>query len=284
MASGGSEAKTNAHGMDKQIWARLNAKFDPERAQNALNWVCEVTGEGDPTGDFGEVLRNGYLISKMILIIDPDVKKRIKKRRWKPKNTKLPFPAREQIEMFSKACKACGVRETDVFTSQDLWEQENLNNVVNTLYALNAQAVDMDCFDGPFIEDGYATAQKNERNFTEAELRASRAAVPKWATGSIATETGSRLDGAGIVKTAGNEEWVASNEVSQWAKGSIATNTGSRLDGAGIIKNAGTEDWTPSNEQSRWTQGSINNQERNTFDAHGIVKTGGVVQRGNRRK
>lgn len=276
MASGGSEAKTNAHGMDKEIWARINAKWDPQRGSNALNWVCEVTGEGDPSGEFGEELRNGYLLAKLILTIDPTVKNKIKKKRWKPKNTKMAFPAREQIELFGKSCKALGMPNTDVFTSQDLWEQENLNNVVNTIYALNAIAVDLDCFDGPYLADGFVHAQENKRNFTAEELKRSGAAVPKWNTGSIARDTGARLDGAGIVKTAGNEDWVASNETSKWAQGSIAHNTGNRLDGAGIVKNAGNEDWVASTEVPKWNQGSNdNNRNNNDFDSYGIVRQTG---------
>ena len=60
----------------------------------------------------------------------------------------MPFKARENIELFGKACVVWGMKQNDVCTSQDLYEGENLNNVVNTLYSLNAVAQKLKSFDG----------------------------------------------------------------------------------------------------------------------------------------
>ena len=44
--------------------------------------------------------------------------------------------------------------------------------------------------------------------------------MSKWAEGSIQHNTAGSLDGTGIVKTAGNEGYKASSELSSWEKGS----------------------------------------------------------------
>jgi len=266
-----SQAKLNPHGMDREIWDRINAKFDPVRAQSALQWIYAVTQE-DPSefgDDFGTALRNGYLIAKLILTIDPTVKAKIKKKRWKAKKTNMSFPAREQIEIFGKACKALGMRQTDVFTSQDLYEGENLNNVVNTLYSLNALAQNFDGFNGPYIDGGFALAQENRREFTEEQIRAGRNIVPRWNTGSIQVESGPRLDSSGIVKTAGNEDWVANNSVPAWNRGGVKVATQPRLDSMGILKTAGSEDWVASSDVPRMNRGTINHSSQG-LDSYGV--------------
>lgn len=44
----------------------------------------------------------------------------------------------ENIAAFQNACKALGVRESDVFQTVDLWERRNLNQVTNCLSALGS--------------------------------------------------------------------------------------------------------------------------------------------------
>ena len=67
---------------------------------------------------------------------------------------------------------------------------------------------------------------------------------------------GPQLDGAGIVKTAGNEDWRDTGGVSKWSQGSVQVDSGPQLDGAGIIKTAGSEDWRDTGGVSKWSQGS----------------------------
>merc|ERR1711879_99947 len=113
------------------------------------------------------------------------------------------------------------MKETDVFTSQDLFEQENLNQVVSTLYALNSIAMqfkNQGKYSGPLIKGGYAQAKESKRNFTEEQLRKGQNVVPFASRGAIARDTGGKLDSAGVVKTAGTENWKISNEQSAWSK------------------------------------------------------------------
>jgi len=225
-----SAAKTNSHGMDKEIWKKLDGKFDPDRAKNALAWVLEVTGEtydlkpdGKFSDQFGAALKDGYLVAKLAKKIDSGIVKKLGKKKWVPKHTTQPFKARENIELFGKACMIYGMKNTDVCTSQDLYNLENLNNVVNTLYSLSAQAQKLSTFNGPYIADGFSHSTENKRVFSQEVLNAGKNAIPMLNQGSVKVDTSGRLDSAGIVKTAGNEDWVADTTSTTFTSmGSIA--------------------------------------------------------------
>merc|ERR1719193_273931 len=74
----------------------------------------------------------------------------IQPKSCRPKKSKAPFVQRENICQYLDSCKAYGMRETDVFVSQDLFEGDNLNNVIVNLFALNTLASKKG-FKGPFI-------------------------------------------------------------------------------------------------------------------------------------
>jgi len=275
--TGQSLAKTNAHGIDKQIWQKIDAKFDPVKAQAALEWILECTGETTDES-FGPALKDGYLLCQLFLFIDPEIfAVKLKKRRFKPKKGQMAFKAREQIELFTRGCKKWGMKDTDTFTSQDLYEQENLNNVVNTLYSLNAKLAQMSSdgkYDGPLIKGGYAHAKEEKRTWTKEQLRKQANAIPFTSRGAIKVDKGPQLDGAGVVKTAGNENWKSSNVQSAWEKGSIAHDNSSKIDGAGVIKTTKEmRNWKPSTVQSAWEKGAIAHDDKTGIDSYGVIKT-----------
>jgi len=270
-------AKTDPKGMNQEIWAAIEAKFDPARALNCLQWIADVTGEEIPeqTGQdsvvhwFAETMKNGYLLSKLILTLDPDVKNRIGKRKWRAKKVKMPFQAMEQIELFGKACKEIGLREQDVCTSQDVWNKENPNQIISTLYALNAEVVQRG-WNGPTISDSFKRAEENIRNFDEETLKGKAAAIPIWNQGSIQVERGPQLDGAGVVKTAGSENWKSSNILSKWEQGSIAHEANPALDK--VIRTAGNEDWVASSEVPQLMKTVQVKSGGQMHDSHGVVR------------
>lgn len=274
--AGKSEKFTNPHGLDRELVNKINAKFDPQKAEEVLTWVLTVTGEARTTNDFGEELKDGYLIMKLITTIDPQILKKAGKKKYKVKHRR-GFQAREQIEIFGKCCMAMGMKQTDVFSTQALFTSEDLNQVVNTLTLLNGIAIRdySKTFTGPFLEGGYKVANENVRDFDEEVLAKGKSAVPIWSQGSLAVDTGSRLDGAGVLKTAGSEGHKISNEVGKWSKGSIHHESDNRLDGAGVLKTAGSEGHKISSTVGKWGQGSIAHESDNRLDGAGVIKTAG---------
>jgi len=258
-----SEAKLNSKGLDGALWKKIDAKFDSEVAKNVLLWIQNVTGEDLEipntvgTDEFLDILGNGYFLCRMAETIDPECWIKSKQRRFKVKKKGNAFVFRNQISVCTKALRNFGMKETDLFTSQDLYSRENPNTVCVCLMQLNAKLHNYDGFDGPYMDGGFKASTENKRVFSEEVIRKGKQAVPQWSKGSLAVKGGPQLDGAGIVKTAGNEDWRDTGGVSKWSQGSVQVDSGPQLDGAGIIKTAGSEEWRDTGGVSKWSQGSI---------------------------
>jgi len=273
-----SEAKLNSKGLDGALWKKIDAKFDSEQAYKCLHWVKEVTGEdvampsaGEMTVEiFMDALYSGYLLCKLVHKIEPDCWAKVKQRKFKPKKKGGAFVFRNQIEVMTKVMRLLGVKESDVFTSQDLFSKENPNNVVTGIFQLNAAAMKYPTFDGPYMEGGYKAATANKREFSEEVLAKGRAVIPNWSKGSLALKSTPGLDGAGIVKTAGSEDWVSSAAIPAWNKGSIAVAGNKHVDH--IIKNVANDDWNASGEVPKMYQPVKIEEHKSNFDAAGIIK------------
>merc|ERR1711997_384503 len=158
-----------------------------------------------------------------------------------------------------------GIPETDCFETRDLFDQQNLSNVVQTLYAVSAISRKHN-FAGPFIGKKYS--EKNERNFSAEVLAKSKSAVPMMAKGGIAQKT-NNMDGYGIVKTDKSMQ-KPSQVQSAWQKGANAMDK-SGMDGMGIVK-VDNSMQKPSNAQGAWQQGA-NEVDKSGMDSYGIIKT-----------
>lgn len=275
-----SAAKTKAHGLDKALWKKIDGKYDGDQAKSCLLWVKAVTKEDFAipsvvsSDTFFDILFNGYLICKVIEAIEPNCWINIKQKRFKPKKKGNAFVFRNQIEVSTKAMKheQLGLRTGDVFTSQDLYNRENANTVISCIYQLNSAAQKHKVYSGPYLDGGFATAIENKRQFTKEQIRKGASVVPMWNRGALKIEDGPRLDGAGVLMTAGSEDWVASSEIPIWNKGAIAHDGGPRLDSAGVVKTAGNEDWEVSGAVPKLMQTVKIEEKRSNFDAHGVIK------------
>jgi len=129
------------YGLDKDLQDKIAAKYDPKRVAQVSQWIFDVTGK--KVKDFHGDLKSGVKLCRLMNKIQPGSCKKVKV-------SKMPFVQRENLVKYLEACKNYGMRETDVFVSQDLFEGDNLNNVVVNLFALNKLA-QKNGFRGPFI-------------------------------------------------------------------------------------------------------------------------------------
>jgi len=109
--------------------------------KKAKAWIEAVTEEKFMKDRFGESLRSGVLLCKLVNIIEPDSVKRV--------NTfTSPFMQMENINHFLEACEKIGVPIRDLFSTSDLYERRNLGLVAHTIYAL-AKVAEQNGFEGP---------------------------------------------------------------------------------------------------------------------------------------
>jgi len=69
--------------------------------------------------------------------------------------SKIAYRHMENIGQYLKGCKALGVPVTDLFDTPDLYEERNINLVINHVHSLAAFVKKTESlgFSGPFIED-----------------------------------------------------------------------------------------------------------------------------------
>jgi len=121
-----------AYGMDYELQKKMEEKWDPEKAKNAQNWIESLT-KNKFSDTFHNSLKSGVKLCELINVIWPGTIKSISK-------STMPFNQRENIVAYLKACKDKGMRETDLFVTQDLFEGDNLGVVVDNICALGIVA------------------------------------------------------------------------------------------------------------------------------------------------
>lgn len=137
----------------------------PEEEREILKWIEDVMEEPIPKGDYEEVLKNGVVLCKLINKISPGSVKKIKE---KGPN----FMLMENVQAFQEAIKKYGVPDMEIFQTADLFESRNIPQVTLCLYALARQTQNHPEYKGPRL--GPKMATKNERNFTEEDVRKGR--------------------------------------------------------------------------------------------------------------
>jgi len=149
-----------SYGLDADLKKKMAAKLDPDKMAECQEWIESVVGEKFPS-DFQESLKSGVTLCKLLNKIKSGTVENINK-------SKMPFSQRENIENYLKGCKALGMKETDLFVTQNLFEGDNMVVVIDNIYALGALAKKYDGFKGPHI--GIKFADQNVRNFSDEQL------------------------------------------------------------------------------------------------------------------
>ncbi|VDD90696.1 unnamed protein product [Enterobius vermicularis] len=109
------------------------AKFNEEEATNLLQWIADLIKEDiDTTGtfqNFGNTLRDGTVLCKLLNAIQPGTIKKI----MKPMTN---FNCMENINQFCTAVRTFGVKDEETFQSVDLFEARDYFSVCVTLQSL----------------------------------------------------------------------------------------------------------------------------------------------------
>jgi hypothetical protein len=169
------EKEDYSYGLDAEIKQKLAAKFDSNKAAQAQAWLEEVSGVASNGAGFQDYLRNGQVLCKAVNAIKANSVKTI--------NTmKAPFKERENIANYLAACKALGAKDTDLFMTQNLYEDNaNLAPVVDNIFILSALAVKHG-FKGPTI--GVKLSTENKREFSQEVLAAGQSVMSLQTVGS----------------------------------------------------------------------------------------------------
>jgi len=190
--------KGPAFGLSRECQMRSKAKFDPELATAALEWMDEVLEEEEPLLPEGglenqfqvkDILKDGQALCRLMNKLDPD--NQIKKIHQPTK----PFGTRENIEQFLSRARDYGVSEFNLFQGDDLIEGKNIYIVVNCIHAVGAAAQTKEEY--PWQKRiGVKVSTKNERNFSSEVLNKGKTVINlQYGTNKVASQAGMTCPG-----------------------------------------------------------------------------------------
>ncbi|XP_074661027.1 muscle-specific protein 20-like [Tubulanus polymorphus] len=159
--------RTTAHGLTAEARSKIDGKYSIEQEIQAREWIEAIVGEKLTPGATGadnlhEALKDGKMLCKLINILAPGSVKKIN-------DTKMAFKLMENIGNFLTAIERYGVSKTDAFQTVDLYENQNMTQVVLTIHALG-RAAQKNQYAGPVLGPKESVGEKRE--FTEEQLRA----------------------------------------------------------------------------------------------------------------
>eukprot|EP00092_Neocalanus_flemingeri_P017892 GFUD01019358.1.p1 GENE.GFUD01019358.1~~GFUD01019358.1.p1 ORF type:complete len:183 (+),score=47.46 GFUD01019358.1:39-551(+) len=151
------------------------APRNDEQEKEILEWIGSVLGEPLADEDFATVLKDGIILCRLMNKLQPGSVKRVKEKG-------PAFMLMENVQAFLSAAKKYGVPDEEVFQTPDLFEKRNIPQVVLCLFSLGRVTQMHPEYAGPMI--GPKMATRNERNFSEEQIRQGRDATIGLQAGS----------------------------------------------------------------------------------------------------
>lgn len=122
----GAGVTADAAGLDGDLAAKKAAKYDPAVEAEVVKWIQAITGESKGGASAHEWLKNGQVLCKLANKIKPGSVASI--------NTMAtPFKERENITYFQKAMRDAGVPESQLFGTDDLYENQDLGTFMRSV-------------------------------------------------------------------------------------------------------------------------------------------------------
>jgi len=182
--------------MDAELNEKQQQKYDVNAEHEAKVWIEGITGESFGDQSFGDFLKDGQILCKLVNKIRPGSIKKVHKM-------KMPFMQMENICFFLQGARSIGLADHDCFETVDLYEQKDLGIVVQGLHAFG-RAVQKNVVDWSGPKLGVKEADKNVREFTDEQIRAGIGVMPMTSAGSSKTMEKSEIKKQGITFGADN--------------------------------------------------------------------------------
>ena len=167
-------SRPNGFGLTAELQRKKDGKYDAELERQAKEWMCTVLTHGpdyeriaaaeDGVTNFQLLLKDGVVLCNVINKLGGNIKR--------INSSAMVFKQMENIGNFLDGCEKMGVANSDLFQTVDLYEGQNMPQVINGLHALGRKAGSMG-----FPAIGPKEAESNKREFTEEQLRAGQGVI-----------------------------------------------------------------------------------------------------------
>ena len=172
--------RPRGYGLSAELARKKAEKFDADVSSDCMYWIRDVLVDGGYNNEAAKIitevrsekdivasLKDGQILCKLVNVIVPGSVKKINE-------STMVFKQMENINNFLTACEKMGCKKLDLFQSVDLYESQNIPQVINGILALGRKAQTIG-YDGPCL--GPTEATENKREFTEQQLRASEGII-----------------------------------------------------------------------------------------------------------
>jgi len=192
----------------------------------AAAWLEALTGR-EIGNNLQEALKSGVILCEAINKIKPNTIPNINRM-------SSPFKERENIESYIKACKELGMKEVDLFVTVDLYEGQNMTQVVDQICSLGGVAQKLNSKLPVF---GIKYSDENPRSFSDDVLRQAKQVPSRQTQGSYGYQDESKnpIIARQIIKNVSGIQ--ASEEPTMISKGGIDMSGHSTSGIDKIIKN-----------------------------------------------
>ncbi len=160
--------RPTGYGMTAELKMKQAGKHDTGLETQAKTWLQQVAKEEPfPSGSFHEALKDGVYLCKVINVLQSGSVKKIN-------TSKMAFKMMENIGNFLSAAETYGLPRPDSFQTVDLYENQNMPQVVIAIHALGRVATRKG-FKGASL--GPKEAAKNSRTFDSEEQKKASSSV-----------------------------------------------------------------------------------------------------------
>jgi len=154
-----------------ELALKKEAKFDAKLANDALEWIKSVLVHAGragraaanrinvvtSSGEVSTILKDGKILGYLANAIKPDSYKII--------FSSIVFKKMENIRHFIDFCEKLGVSKADLFQVVDLYEAQNIPQVINGIIALARKAQEINGYKGPVL--GPKESSESLREFSQ---------------------------------------------------------------------------------------------------------------------
>lgn len=163
------------YGLTAETRSKISSKYSADLEHQAIIWIESVLDEEVFEGAIGpkevqNALRDGKILCRLINALNP-YSKPVK---FNDKPKLMPFKMMENIGLFLSACEEFGCSKIDLFQTSDLYDNQNMHQVICAIHALGRRA-QANGWDGPTL--GPKESQKNVREFSEDQLKAGQTII-----------------------------------------------------------------------------------------------------------
>jgi len=165
--------RPKGYGLTSETKNKIDSKYDDKLAGEALDWIkklvpdAAVNPQQSSASEVHAALKDGRVLCKLANAVRPGHVRRINEGQ-------MAFKQMENINNFLQLCEAEKLTPVDMFQTVDLFENQNMAQVVTCLHALGRKVQKIH---PGMASIGAKEASENKREFTAEQLRSGEAVI-----------------------------------------------------------------------------------------------------------